>query len=140
MKRSTIIWLIVFLFGIAVLFFLPLVTLFLGRQVFAFPGMMRGFGMMGRGGFGVFTAVGLLFRLAQFGALVLVIVAGVGLISSLIGGRSRPPSAVVPTAPAVTVPPAAPAATDLACPNCGRAVQTDWKLCPYCGQHLQETL
>ena len=140
MKRSTLVWLIVLLIGIAVLFFLPLATLLIGRQAFGlFPGMMRGFGMMGRGGFGIFNVVGIIFRLVQFGALVLVIVAGVGLISSLIGIRRPEPTAVVNTT-TTTATPVQPSTPAQVCPNCGRPVQADWKLCPHCGQQLQETL
>ncbi len=32
--------------------------------------------------------------------------------------------------------PGAPAASQAACPHCGKPVQAGWKACPYCGEKI----
>lgn len=83
-------------------------------------GMMRGYGYI----FPFGIILGGLFRL---GLLILVVVG----IIALIRGLSRSGAPLPPP----TTPPA-PAVPSRLCPNCNRAVQDDWKLCPYCGHHL----
>jgi len=91
-------------------------------------GMMRGgrYGMMGPGmmggwGFGpfawLFMLMGLLFPV---GVLVLLVLGIVWLFR-----RVSEPSGPTSQAPAGPT-----------CSNCGRPVQADWRLCPYCGQAL----
>jgi len=86
------------------------------------PGMMSGWRpgwMMGYGGW-LFSLLSLIFPL---GFLALLILGGVWLVRQI----------SQPQAPSAGRPEAQPGQT---CPNCHRTVQTDWRLCPYCGQEL----
>jgi len=98
-------------------------------------GMMGGWGgMMGprmMGGWGgpqgvigpmgwLFPLFGLLFPLAF---LALLVLGGIWLFRQVV-----PPQGFTTGA--------APAPTPRACPSCGRAVQVDWRNCPYCGTPL----
>ena len=84
--------------------------------VWGFGGMM-GPGMMGpgmRGGMGLFW----LLLLCLLPLLLFLILAGViGLVASRGESRTAQPGG--------------------RCPNCGRAVQPDWQVCPYCGEPLK---
>ena len=64
----------------------------------------------------VFTLVAMLF---PFGLLVLVILGVVWLVRAV----SRPASGTAPS--------------PQACPNCGKPVAADWRLCPHCGEELR---
>lgn len=86
--------------------------------------MMRGFGLLGLVGFG-------LRLLIPLGLIALVVVGLVWLLT-----RSRTPAAMVTPGPTPVPPPAPPAGRT--CPNCGRPVQSDWSVCPYCGHKLPE--
>ena len=76
------------------------------------PGMMRP-GMMG--GMGLFWLLLLCLVLLP---LILILAGAVWLVASRGGGRS-----VVQA---------------MSCPRCGRAVQPDWRVCPYCGETLKK--
>jgi hypothetical protein len=88
------------------------------------PGMMGGRGGSVGGSWGVLggllSLVGLLIPL---GLLALLALGGVWLFRQV--NLSQGPAA----RPAQL-------ASDETCPSCGRAVQADWQLCPYCGQGL----
>lgn len=130
MMKSALGWILAIVFGILLLCMLPIVFFFGRGMAGGFgplggPGMFRGFGMMGRG-FGLFGLLPLrLFFgwLIPVGVIVLILLAAIGLFSSLRNTRGS------------TLPPAAPVSSQV-CPNCGRPVQSDWNTCPYCGQSL----
>jgi hypothetical protein len=84
--------------------------------------MMRGFGLLGLVGFG-------LSLLIPLGLIALLVIGLVWLFN-----RGRTPMAMATPGP-TPVPPPTPGRT---CPNCGRPVQSDWSVCPYCGQKLPE--
>ncbi len=91
-----------------------------------YGGMMDGYGMMGRG-FGFISPMGWLgmglFTLIPIGFLVLLVLGGVWVVSSLAkSGRATPTGT--------------PAVASKACSSCGKPVQLDWKTCPYCGNSL----
>ncbi|MFQ6013998.1 MAG: zinc ribbon domain-containing protein [Anaerolineae bacterium] len=93
------------------------------------PGMMggRGPGMMGYGYGGgalgwLFSLLGLIFPL---GFLALLVLGGIWLFRQV----------NQPQGLSVGWPQAQPSQT---CPNCDQAVQTDWQLCPYCGNQLAQ--
>jgi hypothetical protein len=82
----------------------------------------------------------------------LVFFAVLGVISLIRGGKNGKKQATVnayvAAAPAVPVPPEAPAAevstveetpakVTVTCSNCGHEVQEVWSHCPYCGQNLK---
>ncbi len=89
------------------------------------PGMMGGWG----GSWGAVGPVGWLFSimglLIPLGFLALLVLGGVWLFRQVVqpqgfatgGGPTQP---------------------GRSCPNCGRAVQADWQVCPYCGQSLAQ--
>lgn len=81
------------------------------------PGHMFGGGMMGGYGFGlpVFGFGILLWPLLFIGLPVLGVV---WLVRSVAGSGAQSPGATV------------------ACAHCGRALQTGWKVCPYCGERV----
>jgi hypothetical protein len=86
---------------------------------------MRGPGMMGRG---LMPFGGFFGGLLSLGFLALVVLGIIWLVRSL-----RTPKPVdVPAA----MPAAMPAATVNPCRKCGRPIQDDWKICPYCGQKV----
>ena len=90
------------------------------------PGTMMGPWMWGgMGFFWIFPLIGFLF--------MLIILGFIG--SALFGmpGRFQPPSAGS-LSPVQNVPHALEA-----CKNCGRALQTDWLACPYCGAARSQT-
>lgn len=75
------------------------------------------------GRFGAFFPWSPIFGgLIWLGVLVLVVMGALALARA-IGRPDQPASAAVQAA---------------SCPNCGRPVQADWRLCPYCGQTLIE--
>ena len=97
------------------------------------------------GGFGVFGWVGMIFSwLLRLGFLALVIAGIVWVVRSLTQSKAPaapvqyvvPAAPVPPAAPAEPVTPAQPAS---ACAHCGKPIQVDWKLCPYCGAPLSES-
>jgi hypothetical protein len=80
------------------------------------PGMM---GMLGGWGFSPFGWLfGLTGMLIPLGLLALLIGGAVWLVQQV--ARSRP-------------------AAGQNCSNCGRTVQPDWQLCPYCGHSLTQS-
>ncbi|HHH41696.1 MAG TPA: zinc ribbon domain-containing protein [Chloroflexi bacterium] len=107
-----------------------LLVLLLGLSLFSFwswggmmgPGMMGGWGMTGSWGWG--WPGFFLMMVFPLGFLVLLILGVVWLIR-LAGGIQAGPPAPPPASP--------PGKT---CPSCGRTVQEDWQLCPYCGESL----
>ena len=92
------------------------------------PGMMGSRGPSGMMGYGygggalgwIFSLLGLIFPL---GFLALLILGGVWLFRQV--SQPQVPSAGRPEIQ-----------SGRACPNCDRAIQADWQLCPYCGQGL----
>ncbi len=86
-------------------------------------GMMGGGGMMGRYGFySPFGWVGMLLGwIIPLGILVLLIAGVVILVTSLTRRGTIPTNAASGF-----------------CPNCGQAVQSDWKNCPHCGTVLPQ--
>ncbi len=84
---------------------------------------MGGFGMMH--GFGYYQPFGwigmLLGWIIPLGILVLLIAGVVILVTSLTRRGQTPPGAAAGF-----------------CPNCGQAVQSDWKNCPHCGTVLPQ--
>ena len=82
---------------------------------------MMGPGMMGSWGYGSFGWLGMIFMLLfPLGFLILMVLGVIWLVKA-----AAQPSEQTPVTPGGT------------CPNCGRAVQTDWQLCPYCRQELR---
>jgi len=137
-------WAQVAVFGVVALLVLLLGLSFLsfgwGGGGMMGPGMMGGWGGMpglspveGMGGWPgsvggswggalgwFFALIGLLIPL---GLLALLILGGVWLFRQ-VGGTQGPAGQLLrPT-------------SDKTCPSCGRTVQTDWQVCPYCGQGL----
>ncbi|HEX7541734.1 MAG TPA: zinc ribbon domain-containing protein [Anaerolineales bacterium] len=86
---------------------------------------MRGPGMMGHG----FMPFGGLFGgLLSLGFLALVVLGIIWLARSLRTSKS----VEVPGA----TPAALPAAATNPCKKCGKPIQDDWKVCPYCGKKV----
>jgi hypothetical protein len=79
-----------------------------------FPGHMRGYGMMPYGHFGMMSFGGIFGWLVQLGVLALIVLGVVWLVGAIRSNKT----------PVKT------------CPKCGKAVQLDWKNCPYCGNKL----
>jgi hypothetical protein len=90
---------------------------------------MRGPGMVG---YGLIPFGGFFSGLFFLGFLVLVVLGIIWLV-----GRARTPKPVATTAagPSATPEPM-PAATLNPCKKCGRPLQTDWSVCPYCGKKV----
>jgi hypothetical protein len=145
-------YLLLFL-GILIVVFcvaLPIFGMMRMGRTFSFMPMSgftwRGPGMMGHVG---------LFRMPMFGiggllVLGLIVLAIYGLVS-LFRKSSRPNATVAqvtndnaaPATGATTISqapveptPASTPNTSASCSKCGRAVQTDWVVCPYCGEKL----
>jgi hypothetical protein len=85
---------------------------------------MMGPGMMGNWGFGLvgwlFMLLGLILPLAFLALLIL----GAAWVFRQVS-QSQGPVAGPPPAP-----------LGRTCAHCGRSVQADWQVCPYCGQAL----
>lgn len=97
-------------------------------------GWVMGPGMMGRN-FGYhmpFGGVGMFF--IWFIPLLITGLLVAGAVASIVS-LSRPRTPAPPTLPAAPVIPAASATPT--CPNCSRAVESDWVACPYCGAPLK---
>ena len=90
-----------------------------------FGSHMRGPGMMG---YGMMPFGGLIGGLFALGFLALVVLGIFWLVRSL-----RKPKVV--DVPAI-MPAAMPAASVNSCNKCGRPIQDDWKVCPYCGKKV----
>ncbi|HEX7541685.1 MAG TPA: zinc-ribbon domain-containing protein [Anaerolineales bacterium] len=86
-----------------------------------FGSHMRGPGMMG---YGMRPFGGFFGGLVSLGFLALVVLGIIWLVRSL---RTPKP---------VEVPAAMPAAIVNPCRKCGRPIQNDWKVCPYCGEKV----
>jgi hypothetical protein len=86
---------------------------------------MRGPGMMS---YGMLPFGGLIGGLFGLGFLALVVLGIIWLIRSL-----RKPKVI--DVPAV-FPAAMPAAIVNSCKKCGKPIQDDWKVCPYCGKKV----
>jgi hypothetical protein len=87
-------------------------------------GPMMGHGMIPFGGF--------FGGLLCLGFLALVVLGIIWLVR-----RLRTPKLVdVPTAVPAAIPTAMPAAIVNSCKKCGRPLQDDWKVCPYCGKKV----
>ena len=123
MKRNTI-WIIGAILLLAALFILP--SLFYGRG-----GMMSGYGTMGNNwmneGYEMGSGYGMMGGGMMGGSwiisivvLILVIAGGVWL-GNVLSNRGR----ISSSAPEQT------------CPNCDKAVATDWSTCPYCSTSLK---
>jgi uncharacterized membrane protein len=121
--KSTMGWILAGLFALVLM-----LVLIPGIFMFSrgFGGMMGGYGMMGRG-FGYTSSLGwlgmALFTLIPIGFLVLLVLGGVWVVSSLMKSGK--------TTTTVT-----PAVASKACSSCGKSVQSDWKVCPFCGNSL----
>lgn len=120
--KSVIGWILALVFGLVLVFVLASFFLFRGR----YGGMMGGYGMMGPG-FGYMFPFGwigmLLGLLVPVGLIVLLVVGGVWIVT-----RLAKPSSPMNQSPVN--------AASRTCPNCGKLVQADWKVCPYCGSSL----
>jgi hypothetical protein len=94
------------------------------------PGMMPygGFGSHMRGpgmrGFGLMPFAGFIGGLFFLGFLALVVLGIIWLVRRL--GTPKP----------VEAPVAVPAEVINPCKKCGRPIQDDWKICPYCGKKV----
>jgi hypothetical protein len=87
-------------------------------------GQMMGPGMMGGWGYSPFGWLGMLFMwLFPLGLLTLLVLGIVWLFRQV--SSPAGPAADSPQAPA-----------GRPCPDCGRPTQTDWRVCPFCGQAL----
>jgi uncharacterized membrane protein len=94
---------------------------------------MRGPGMME---FGRTPFVGLIGGLFSLVFLALVVLGIIWLVRSLSKPKAIDAPAAMPAAvPAVTTA-LAPAAIVNPCKNCGRPLQDEWKVCPYCGKKV----
>lgn len=94
--------------------------------------MFGGRGMMGIGGFGMpFMRGGFFLYLG-----LVVIIVGVVLLGAVwLSRRNRAPVAAAPAA--FSAPAAAPApAAAISCSHCGKPLQAEWKVCPYCGEKI----
>jgi hypothetical protein len=110
-------WTAVAVFAIVALLVFLVGASLLGGRGYSGWGMM-GPGMMGQWGFGSFGWFGMIFMWLIPIGFILLIVLGIAWLVRAIGGGGNPGS------PA------------RACPNCGHAVQADWRNCPYCGETL----
>ncbi len=91
---------------------------------------MMGPGMMGNWNFGSFGWLAMIFMwLLPLGFLILLGV-GIAWLFRQASGSSRATGRSTGD-PSQTE-------TGQPCPNCGRPVQADWQLCPYCGQKLEQ--
>ncbi len=102
------------------------------------PGIMPyggfGYGMRGPGmmGYGIFPFGGIFGGLMMLAFLVLVVLGIIWLVNR---SRAPKPVAATPTAPAASPEPAA--VTVLTpCKKCGRPLQAEWAVCPYCGKKV----
>lgn len=134
--KSAIGWILAGILALALIGVLVIPGLFMfGR---AFGGMMGRYGMMGRG-FGNYSPFGLfgsiLFWLIPIGFVVLLILFGAWVVTSLVRSRKPAVTATPGGSAEVQTPVAAPVA-QASCSNCGKPVQSDWKNCPYCGSTL----
>ncbi len=84
-----------------------------------YGGWGMGPGMMGWG-YAPFGWIGMIFMaLIPLGFLVLTVLGIVWLVRAVSGNFPAPAAAST-------------------CPNCGKAVQSDWQNCPYCGTALKK--
>ena len=90
-------------------------------------GHMRGPGMMG---YGWMPFGGFLGGLFSLGFLALVVMGIIWLVRSL-----NTPKSIDAPAP-ITAAAAMPAAIVNPCKKCGKPLQDDWKVCPYCGKKV----
>jgi len=124
--KSKVLWIIAIVLIVVVVLALPVLFRFAGSGWYG--GMMGRGGMM-RGHFGYFFPLGYLWMglmmLSPVALLVLIVLGGVALVSSMT--RTSHP-APPPSAPAVT--------SGRSCANCGKPAQADWNTCPYCGNPL----
>jgi hypothetical protein len=132
MSKTTV-TIIAVLIGLVLLGLLLVVPLIILR-VWNEGGWTIGQGMMDRNfgyhmPFGGVTMVGIwLIPLAIVGVLI------AGAIASIIG-LSRPRN---PAPPAAQIPPVMNTITSAQnCPNCDKAVQSEWVACPHCGSSLK---
>lgn len=113
-------WILALVLGLVVLFLLP--SLLMGRfWAGGYGGMMGGPGMMSGWSFmNPFGFLGMaLMWVIPVGILVLLVMG----VVALFNGLSKPKNSVSP-------------APDRKCSSCGKAVQSDWITCPYCGKLL----
>jgi hypothetical protein len=102
------------------------------------PGMMPygGFGYQLRGpgmmGYGLFPFGGLFGGLLMLGFLVLVILGIIWLVGRI---RMSSPAASSSATPTTTSEPMT-SAVLAPCKKCGRSLQADWSVCPYCGKKV----
>ena len=117
--KSKIGWILAIALGLLFLFLLP--SLVMGRSWMGGYGGIMGPGMMG--GFGYMNPLGFfgmaLMWLVPIGLLVLLVIGAVALINGLKKSGN-----------------AAHSASEHKCSNCGKATQSDWTTCPYCGISL----
>jgi hypothetical protein len=102
------------------------------------PGMMPygGYGYQQRGpgmmGYGMIPFGGFFGGLLMLGFLVLVVLGIIWLVE-----RTRTQNPVAPTsASPVAISEPRPDATLAPCKKCGRPLQADWSVCPYCGKKV----
>jgi uncharacterized membrane protein len=113
------------LVGTGILFLVMLIV-WLVPGGWGYGGMMGGYGMMG-GRYGFMSPLGWMgmafMWLVPAAILVLLVAGAVALFNNL----TRPSNPTGQTG----APP-----TNRACQACGKPVQADWAVCPYCGQNL----
>lgn len=110
-------WTAIAVFAIVALLVFLIGASLLGGLGYGGWGMM-GPGMMGQWGFGSFGWFGMILMwLIPIGFILLIVLGVVWLIRAISSGGT--PNTQVRS-----------------CPNCGRAVQADWRNCPYCGETL----
>jgi uncharacterized membrane protein len=118
---SKVDWTQVAVFGIVALVVFLIGASLLGT--YGYRGRVPGWGMMWPGmmGYGSFGWLGMVFMtLSPLGFLILIVLSIIWLVRAV-----TKPSGQTPVTPGET------------CPNCGRAVQADWQLCPYCKRELR---
>jgi len=116
-KMKKVNWTTVVIFTIVALLVLQLAGYLLGGSRYGGWGMMGPGGMMGGWGYSPFDWIGMTFMwLIPVGFLVLTVLGVAWLVRNL--GNTTPASLS-------------------ACSNCGKGVQADWKICPYCGTALK---
>lgn len=94
---------------------------------------MGGFGGFGMIGGGLMMLGSLLFTLAVIGLVVYGIIA---LVRNLSHQTPQTPPPAPAASTVVESAPVEPAAAVPTCAHCGKPLQADWAVCPYCGEKI----
>jgi hypothetical protein len=98
---------------------------------------MRGPGMMGYGlEYGIMPFGGIIGGLFGLGFLALVVLGIIWLVRTLSKPKVVDAPAVIPAVIPAEMPAPMPVATVNPCKKCGRPLQDEWKVCPYCGKKV----